>query len=94
MIMANRVRKNFVAVWFSDSELEILLNKMELANIKNKGLYLRKMALSGYIVRFDTTEIQKLLHLVANASSNIKMLIAKLIQGQVCYIIKNSYNYP
>jgi prophage DNA circulation protein len=72
--MANRKRNIRMEICFSAEEYDALIQKMALTGIKNQGAYIRKMAIEGYIVRFDTDEAQKLLQLISNATNNINQI--------------------
>jgi len=83
--MANRRRSNFVATRFSNEEMNIFTEKMQQAGIKSKDTYLRKMALNGYIVRFDTTEARELVRLIANISSNVNQIAKRANESRSVY---------
>lgn len=72
--MESRTRAKSVLIRFTDAEFDALAKKIEMSGIKNREAYLRKMALHGYIVRFDTTESKELLRLIANATGNINQV--------------------
>jgi len=72
--MPNSTRNIRVEICFTPDEHAALLKKIETAGIKNQAAYIRKMALHGYIVRFDTAKVQELLRLISNASSNINQI--------------------
>jgi len=53
---------------------------MKAAGIINREAYLRKMALDGYIVRLDLTDVRKMVSLLGNATSNLNQ-IARRVNG-------------
>ena len=69
-----RTRKNKIVFYLNDAELALLTEKMVTANIKNREAYLRKMALDGYIIRVDLSEIKELTRLLSNATNNINQI--------------------
>jgi hypothetical protein len=65
--MVVRVRNNVVRFRVTDKELELIHEKMRLLDTDNMSVYLRKMAIDGYIINADysdikaqTAEIQKI----------------------------------
>jgi hypothetical protein len=58
----------------TDEEHNLLLKRMREAGIQNQDAYLRHMALSGYILRMDLSEVRETLRLIANAVSNINQI--------------------
>ena len=47
---------------------------MAAAGIVNRGEYLRRMALTGYVVRVDYSDIRELSRLLRNATSNLNQI--------------------
>jgi hypothetical protein len=72
--VANRKRNIRMVFYVTEEEQDALIQKMAQAGTKNRDAYMRKMAIEGYIIRFDTTEAQELLRLIANATGNINQL--------------------
>ena len=48
-----------------ERERDLILEKMEQANIRNMGAYLRKMAIDGYVVKLDLSDVRELVRLGA-----------------------------
>ena len=44
----------------TDSEYEIIQKKMKLSGIKKPTAYLRKMAMDGYVIRLDLSELTEI----------------------------------
>jgi len=53
---------------------------MAAAGINNRGEYLRRMALTGYVVRVDYSDIRELSRLLRNATNNINQ-VARIANG-------------
>ena len=53
--------------------------------MKNQEAYLRKMALTGYILRLDMSEILETLRLVANATNNINQIAKRANETRSVY---------
>ena len=83
--MTNRKRNIRIEICFTSEERDAMLQKMVQAGFKNQGAYIRKMAIEGYIVRFDTAEAQELLRLIANATSNINQISKRCNESRSVY---------
>ena len=55
----------------SPEEMALIEQKMEQAGTANKRAYLRKMAVDGYIIHLDMSEIQELVRLIRICSNNL-----------------------
>ena len=50
---------------------------MAEAGVKNRSAYVRKMALDGYVVRLDMTDINELIRLLRSSSNNLNQVAKK-----------------
>jgi hypothetical protein len=75
----DEIRKRDVHVTFrlSDKEKILLEDKIRSSGIHNKGAYIRKMVLDGYIVQIDFTDLKKFNWLLSNATKNINQVAKK-----------------
>ena len=55
----------------SAEELEIIRTKMKQMGMRNRGAYLRKMALDGYCVNIDMSDIREIARLLRICSNNL-----------------------
>ena len=55
--MANRKRNIQMKFWVTAEEKGLIDEKMKLLPTQRYGAYLRKMAIDGYIIYTDTTDI-------------------------------------
>jgi len=55
----------------SSSELDRMHGKMRELGIQSQSAYLRKMALDGYCIRLDLSEIKELVRLLRICSNNL-----------------------
>ena len=76
--MANRTRPNQILFFVSDEEKRIIKAKMAQLGTKNMGVYLRKMAIDGYIIKVDYTQQKKLASAVSRAASNINQICRRI----------------
>ena len=64
----------------SPEEKAAIDRKMELLGTSNLRAYLRKMAVDGYVVRVDMTDVKELVMLLRNCANNLNQ-IAKRVNG-------------
>ena len=56
----------------------MIRQKMEQLGTSNLGVYLRKMALDGYIVKLDLPELRELVSLLRRSSNNLNQLTRRV----------------
>ena len=78
--MTRPKRKRDVQLNFrvSAAELAAIEDKMAALGIFNREAYLRKMALDGYAVKLDLSELKELLSLLRRSSSNLNQLARRV----------------
>ncbi len=72
--MAHRKRTVQLHFMVTEHERELIRQKMAQLGTNNLGVYLRKMAVDGYIVRLDLPELSELLSLLRRTSNNINQV--------------------
>ena len=55
----------------SPSEINLIHQKMQEAGVRNLSAYLIKMAIDGYIIRMDMSEVKEILRLMQINSNNL-----------------------
>lgn len=70
----NRTRPVKIMVRVSERERALIAEKMEQAGIRNREAYLRKMAIDGYVIHLDVTDIQKLSGQLRRYGNNLNQL--------------------
>ena len=69
----------------TDSEYEIIQKKMKLSGIKKPTAYLRKMAMDGYVIRLDLSELTEILRLARINSNNLNQVAKRANEtGNIC----------
>ena len=58
----------------SPEEKELIAKKMALLGTKNQRAYLRKMALDGYVIHLDMSDVRELIRLLRNVSNNVNQI--------------------
>ena len=66
-------------------ELEIISERMKLTGIKNREAFLRKMALDGYILSINLSDLQKMIGLLGNAANNLNQIAKRVNISQSIY---------
>lgn len=56
--MANRKRNIQLKIWVTEEERKLIEYKMSLVPTRQIGAYIRKMAIDGYVIHTDTTNIK------------------------------------
>ena len=72
--MSNRKRNVRIEFRVTEQERVEIAHRMEQAGIINTNAYLRKMAIDGYVVRLDLSELKELVSLLRRCSNNINQL--------------------
>ena len=62
----------------SPEHKKLIREKMEMANIRNMSAYIRKMAVDGYIVRLDLSDVRKMVQLLSNATNNLNQIAKRV----------------
>jgi len=81
----NRKRDIRVVFYVDEGEAGLMKEKMELANIRNREAYIRKMVLDGYIVRLDLSDVRKMVQLLSNATSNLNQIAKRANETRSIY---------
>jgi len=74
-----------VAVRVTEAENALIEKKMETAGIANRGAYLRKMILDGYVIRVDFADVRELVRLLRNATNNLNQVAKRANETQSVY---------
>jgi tRNA-dihydrouridine synthase len=74
-----------IKIRLTDEEKELLEQRMQDTGIQNREAYLRKMALTGYILRLDMSEVRETLRLLANATNNINQIAMRANETRSIY---------
>ena len=83
--MANRKRNIQVKFYVTTEEKELMEQKMAQFQTKRIGAYLRKMAIDGYIIHTDTTDIKAFTAELSAIGRNINQIAKKLNAGGPAY---------
>lgn len=76
--MKYRTRPIRIEFCVSKHEHQLIKSKMAQLGTRNRGAYLRKMAIDGYIIKVDYTEQKKLAAAVSHAAANINHICRRI----------------
>ena len=76
--MANRKRGIQMKFWVTEEEKNLIDQKMKLLPTRQYGKYLRKMAIDGYIIYTDTTDIKEMNQILGAISRNINQIAKRI----------------
>lgn len=72
--MKKRIRDVPIYLWVRPDELEAIRERMAQAGVRNLSAYIRKMALSGYILHVDLAPVQELVSLQRRCANNLNQV--------------------
>lgn len=76
--MANRKRKIVLRCPVTEEEREMIEIKMKQLGTSQIGAYLRKMAIDGYVINFDTTDIKTFSKELQKIGRNINQIAKRV----------------
>lgn len=83
--MVNRKRPIILRCPVTAEERTLIEQKMAQLQTKRIGAYLRKMAIDGYIIYTDTTDIKEMNKILSAISRNINQIAKRLNAGGSAY---------
>lgn len=82
--MSNRKKQLHFLV--NEEEEKIIKRKMEEAGIERLGVYLRKMAIDGYTIRLDLSDMREAVRLLRINSNNLNQYVKKANETGKIYV--------
>jgi alkyl hydroperoxide reductase subunit AhpC len=83
--MPDRKRNIQMKFWVTEDEKRLIDEKMKLLPTQRYGAYLRKMAIDGYIIYMDTTDIKAFTAELSAIGRNINQIAKRLNAGGPAY---------
>ena len=83
--MANRKRNIQMKFYVTEEEKRLIDEKMAQLPTRRYGAYLRKMAIDGYIIQLDTTDIKQMNAALSAIGRNINQIAKRLNAGGSAY---------
>ena len=75
-LLKKRKRNIQVKFYVDEEELNLINERFKAANVSNRGAYLRKMAIDGFVVNIDTSDIKQLVKEVNAIGRNVNQAVA------------------
>ena len=82
---ANRKRNIQMKFYVTEEEKRLIDEKMAQLPTRRYGAYLRKMAIDGYIIQLDTTDIKQMNAALSAIGRNINQIAKRLNAGGSAY---------
>ena len=83
--MANRKRNIQMKFYVTEEEKRLIDEKMAQLPTRRYGAYLRKMAIDGYIIQLDTTDIKRMNAALSAIGRNINQIARRVNAGGYVY---------
>ena len=83
--MANRKRNIQMKFYVTEEEKRLIDEKMAQLPTRRYGAYLRKMAIDGYIIQLDTTDIKRMNTALSAIGRNITQIAKRINAGGPAY---------
>ena len=84
--MANRQRNIRLQMRVTEQERKLILQKMAELGTNNTEAYLRKMAIDGFIIHLDLTDVKELVRVLRITSNSLNQLAKRANKtGNVYY---------
>lgn len=74
----NRSRNINIAFRVNEKERDLIAQKMKLAGISSVRAYLLKMAVDGYVIQLDLTDVRDMVRLLSNATNNLNQIARRV----------------
>lgn len=74
-MMSNKRRRSVhLNVMVTPEEQKLIYERMAEAGIRNMGAYMRKMALNGYVLHVDLSDVRELVALQRRSANNLNQV--------------------
>ena len=83
--MVKRKREIQMKFWVTEEEKQLIDRKMQLVPTRRYGAYLRKMAIDGYVIQVDTTDIKEMTKALSSIGRNINQIAKRINSGGPAY---------
>ena len=80
-----RKRSKRFQFWASDEEVSLIQERMEAVGITSTGVYVRKMAVDGYHINVDLSDVKELVSLLRRCSNNLNQLVKRANETRNIY---------
>ena len=81
----NRKRDVHFHLWATEEEAALIRQRMADANMSSLGAYFRRMAISGYHINVDLTDVRELVMLLRRCSNNLNQIAKRANETRNIY---------
>ena len=81
----NRKRSVHFNFWASEEEAALIRQRMADAGVTGLGVYFRKMAITGYHINLDLTDVRELVSLLRRCSNNLNQIAKRANETRSIY---------
>ncbi|SCY11179.1 plasmid mobilization protein [Butyrivibrio sp. INlla14] len=82
--MADKTRR--LEIRLTPEEFDQISERMEEAGIRNRSAFIRKMAIDGYVIRMDLSDVREVVRLLRINSNNLNQYAKKANETGSIYI--------
>jgi len=68
-----------------EHEKDLIIKKMEQAGIRNKEAYLRKVAIDGFVIKLELSDMKEFIRLLGTVSNNINQITKRANETRSIY---------
>ena len=80
-----RNRSVHINFWASEEEAALIRERMAMTGITSLGAFMRKMAIEGYHINVDLTDIRELVSLLRRCSNNLNQIAKRANETRNIY---------
>jgi len=81
----NRKRTVRFHFWADEEEAALIRDRMALAGITSMGAFMRKMAIDGYHINVDLSDVRELVSLLRRCSNNLNQIAKRANETRSIY---------
>ena len=83
--MGKRKRNVMLAARVTEEERELITRRMEQAGVRSMRAYLLKMAVDGYVVNLDLSDVREMVSLLRRSSNNLNQIAKRANETRSIY---------
>jgi hypothetical protein len=83
--MGKRKRGVMLAARVTEEERELIARRMEQAGVRSLRAYLLKMAVDGYVVNLDLSDVKEMVSLLRRSSNNLNQIAKRANETRSIY---------
>lgn len=83
--MPNEKRLRLIQIRMTDSEINLIKKKMKAIGMQNLSAYIRTVAMNGYVLNPDFSEVKELIPSLRNMTNNINQIAQRVNAGGTVY---------